>query len=275
MALTQQQLSVLLKPIEPRRVGKVQGRSHLEAWDVRRYLTRIFGFGGWDFRVLGTERIERIEIPPAKPGDKTRYTVVYQVTARLTIKDPEGNVIGSWDDGATGDSPNQLSIGDANDMALKTAMSQALKRCAMNLGDQFGLSLYNNGSTDPVVIRTLAPESEAQVDVEKVVEAEKVEPGEDSPLAEPEPIVERRSAPLVREPVVVKPPKPSGVKPEASEAAVNLSRSAQQCRSREGAVSVRQMIWAAHTRGEVTDSEFEKLSGYINTIIDKYQEVNA
>jgi hypothetical protein len=40
-------------------------------------------------------------------------------------------------------------------MAIKTAESDAFKRAAINLGDQFGLSLYNNGSTQPVVKQTL------------------------------------------------------------------------------------------------------------------------
>jgi hypothetical protein len=45
-------------------------------------------------------------------------------------------------------------------MAIKTAESDALKRAAINIGDQFGLSLYNNGSTTPVVVKTLvAPEA--------------------------------------------------------------------------------------------------------------------
>jgi len=34
---------------------------------------------------------------------------------------------------------------------MKTALSQAMKRCAVNLGDGFGLSLYNDGSRDAVV----------------------------------------------------------------------------------------------------------------------------
>ena len=46
-------------------------------------------------------------------------------------------------------------IGDAHDMALKTAESGALKRAATNLGDQFGLSLYNDGSMLPLVKRVV------------------------------------------------------------------------------------------------------------------------
>jgi recombination DNA repair RAD52 pathway protein len=40
-------------------------------------------------------------------------------------------------------------------MAIKSAESDALKRAAINLGTQFGLSLYNNGSLRDVVIQTL------------------------------------------------------------------------------------------------------------------------
>jgi hypothetical protein len=51
-------------------------------------------------------------------------------------------------------------------MAIKTAETQALKRCAINLGDQFGLSLYRNGSTAPLV-RKLADGSEIAEVVEQ------------------------------------------------------------------------------------------------------------
>lgn len=40
-------------------------------------------------------------------------------------------------------------------MAIKTAESDALKRAAINLGTQFGLSLYNNGSTADIIRATL------------------------------------------------------------------------------------------------------------------------
>jgi hypothetical protein len=45
--------------------------------------------------------------------------------------------------------------GDLHDNAIKTAASDGLKRCAINLGTQFGLSLYDNGSRTDVVKMTL------------------------------------------------------------------------------------------------------------------------
>jgi len=44
---------------------------------------------------------------------------------------------------------------DAHDLAYKSAISLSIKRAAIALGDQFGLSLYNKGQTDALVIRTL------------------------------------------------------------------------------------------------------------------------
>jgi hypothetical protein len=45
--------------------------------------------------------------------------------------------------------------GEAHDMAIKTAESDGLKRAAINLGTQFGLSLYNDGTLKDVVGATL------------------------------------------------------------------------------------------------------------------------
>ena len=47
------------------------------------------------------------------------------------------------------------SRGDAHDNAVKTAESQALKRMAINMGTQFGLSLYRDGQIEDVVRLTL------------------------------------------------------------------------------------------------------------------------
>ena len=154
--ITQAQYNYLRQGIDPSRVRQMQGQSHIEAWDVRRTLIRIFGFGGFDIEDRGVHLIAQIETPPDRPNGKTRYTVVYRADVRLVVKDPAGRPIAHFDDSATGDAINMPSIGDAHDFALKTACSQALKRCATNLGDQFGLSLYNKGGTGGVVVKSLA-----------------------------------------------------------------------------------------------------------------------
>lgn len=159
--LSPEQVKVLLSPLDANRIKKVQNQSHLEAWDVRRWLLRVFGWDGWSFELISCDLVYELIRPQLDsrnveiPG-KVRATVVYRVLGRLRIRDRHGNELAVFEDGACGDSVNQPSIGDAHDMALKTANSQALKRCAMNLGDQFGLSLYNDGSAEQVVNATAA-----------------------------------------------------------------------------------------------------------------------
>ncbi|MDK1476822.1 Rad52/Rad22 family DNA repair protein [Streptomyces sp. 549] len=153
--LSDAQLTWLLSPIRSSRVGKDgKGFAHVEAWDIRRHLIRCFGFGGYSTELLFADLMHERETP-AKNGGKSRWTVVYRCAVRLTVK-VAGIELGRWHGIATGDAINLPSVSDAHDLALKTADSQALKRAAVNLGDQFGLSLYNNGSHDAVVLRTLA-----------------------------------------------------------------------------------------------------------------------
>ena len=158
--LTGEQLDLLMRPLNGNRVQEHKGQAHLEAWDVRRWLTRVFGFTGWKDEILSLDLVHQSVWPwvdgkgEPVPG-KHRATVVYRVTLRLVVKDVHGRELNSWEDVATGEAINQASVGDAHDLAVKAAVSQALKRCAVNLGDQFGLSLYNDGGTAPVIVRTV------------------------------------------------------------------------------------------------------------------------
>lgn len=162
--LTGEQVKALLAPLYPGRVQNLRGQSHLEAWDVRRHLIRIFGFGGFDIETLKLDLVHEREKPSTdKDGQAiSRWTVVYRAEVRLIIKSADGHPIAHYDDAATGDAMNMPSIGDAHDFAVKTAVSQALKRCSTNLGDQFGLSLYDGGCVEPVVLRTLIGAPAAQ-----------------------------------------------------------------------------------------------------------------
>lgn len=179
MALIAPQVDKLFSPLHPSRVQQDnKGMAHLAAWDIRRWLIRIFGPTGWKIETLSCDLI--FEKATQTKAKRDAWYVGYRVHSRLTIFDVKGEELTFFEDGAVGDA-TLPTLGDAHDMAMKTALSQSLKRCAMNLGDQFGLSLYNNGSTDPVVGRSLAHpaigESEAadavQGDTETSSEPEK------------------------------------------------------------------------------------------------------
>lgn len=159
--LNEEQVSVLLRAIKPSRVMIANGQSHVPAYDVAAHLTRILGFGGWDSELLSKELLfEDYETRErTKDGHTTSYkvwTVGYSSTVRLIIKDTTGREVAHWENGACGDAINQPSRADAHHLAMTTAMSTALKRCAaFGLGDQFGLSLYNRGSQSALVGKTL------------------------------------------------------------------------------------------------------------------------
>jgi hypothetical protein len=158
--LSTAQYDYLIARLKASRVQQHKGNSYVEAWDVKRHLIRIFGFGGYDTETK-VEVVAQIEHPTLDgkgqpvPGGKSRWTVVYRAHMRLIVKDPAGTPIAFHEEVACGDSANQPSLGDAHDNASKSAVSGALKRCATNWGDQFGLGLYNDGKTDPVVTKSL------------------------------------------------------------------------------------------------------------------------
>jgi Rad52/22 family double-strand break repair protein len=146
--LSDEQLAALLGPIKPHRVSKDgKGFSHVEAYEIRSHLSRIFGLARWDEEVISQDLV----FESASSGEKPKWTVCYRSLVRLTVRAADGTHLATYTEGATGDATNMPSRADAHDMALKTSQSQALKRCAVNLGDQFGLSLYNKGSYSPLV----------------------------------------------------------------------------------------------------------------------------
>jgi recombination DNA repair RAD52 pathway protein len=127
--------------VSQRKGGGGKMLSYLEAWEVRAHLIRIFGFGNWSWDVTSTELVFESE-------SDGKWSVGYRVLGTLSI----GGT--TYSEAAVGSS-TLGQRGEAHDMAIKTAESDALKRAAMNLGDQFGLSLYKNGSIKPVVQQTL------------------------------------------------------------------------------------------------------------------------
>lgn len=155
MKLSNEQYEQLLKPLNASRVAQRNqagiSLSYLEAWDVKAHLIRIFGFGGWSADVLSAD------LAFEEKDEKGRWNVGYKVVMRLRIHSTD-DFLGdtTYTEAAVGSS-TQPQRGEAHDMAIKTAESDALKRAAINLGTQFGLSLYDNGNRNDVVKKTLVP----------------------------------------------------------------------------------------------------------------------
>ncbi len=158
--LTIEQHNVLARPINPSRVAKRSGGggkqlSYLESWDVRAHLIRMFGYCNYDAEVTDSHLVFQRDVKLGENKDRDGWEVAYAATVRLTIRDPKGHRLCRYAESAVGSETGSVGLGDLHDNALKTAASDALKRCAINLGNQFGLSLYDHGTTTDVIKRTL------------------------------------------------------------------------------------------------------------------------
>ena len=154
--LNEQQQETLLKPINISRIAKRSGGggkslSYLESWDVKAHLIRIFGFGGWSWQVISADLAY-------EEKTEKNWSVGYKVIGKLWVNE----LYCEYTEAAVG-SAQLPQRGEAHDMAIKTAESDSIKRAAINLGTQFGLSLYNNGSTKDVVIEVLAKQEISNV----------------------------------------------------------------------------------------------------------------
>jgi recombination DNA repair RAD52 pathway protein len=151
---TPAQRDILLEPIKPHRVARDnKGMAYVEGYEIQAHLNRIFGFEGWDKELIKLELL-------FEKNENERCWVTYLCELRLTIRTTEGVIAKVVEEAGTGSAQNQPSRGDAHDLALKSAITDALKRCAKDLGDQFGLSLYKKGSMEALVKRVIPYEEE-------------------------------------------------------------------------------------------------------------------
>lgn len=152
--LTENQLRTLMSPLNQNRISRrKQGSaslSYLEAWDVKATLIRVFGFGGFSAECIDTDVFDIRQIGGA---DSKKFSVSARCTVRLTIH--QLGVV--FTETAASSQTGSQGIGDVADFAIKTAESDALKRAAVYLGTQFGMSLYDKGSTQEVVRVIVAP----------------------------------------------------------------------------------------------------------------------
>jgi hypothetical protein len=175
--------------------GGGKALSYVEAYDIRATLNKVFGFAEWSYVVEQAEIVQVERDIPKADGKVTAFRVTAMVRSKIII-----NQTGVEYGGVAVSSQNGSQIGEVADFAMKTADSDALKRAAMNLGTQFGLSLYNDGSRNDVVKMGLAPGQEWNVPAKlaekagerlKALEAGGVPPGPSQGSAEGQELVAR------------------------------------------------------------------------------------
>lgn len=113
--------------------------SYLEGHFVVRQLNKIFGNGEWSYSINNLTKVEEIDTKTKQGKDVKRVGYLCQ----LVLKIPSDKGTTEIEDVGFG-SGIDASLGKAHESASKEAVTDALKRCAKNLGDAFGLSLYDN-----------------------------------------------------------------------------------------------------------------------------------
>jgi len=125
--------------------------SYLEGWYVTNRLNKIFGNLKWSYDI---ERLDKVFEGTIKDRyDKDVFTVSYTARVRLTVpsfkdtpKGDEALYYGSgavYEDVGFGNGTDKKDPGKAHELATKEAITDALKRCARNLGMSMGLALYD------------------------------------------------------------------------------------------------------------------------------------
>jgi DNA recombination protein Rad52 len=137
MAFTGTQVHLLKAKLDPRyvRTRNFNGctLSYIEGWHAISEANRIFGYEAWDRRTVSATCVWT----EVKGGT---YRAVYSAKVRITVRAGEVSVVregsGTCEAAAT-------TAGQAHELALKGAETDATKRALATFGNPFGLALYD------------------------------------------------------------------------------------------------------------------------------------
>jgi len=137
MAFTTAQLRHLKAKLDPkcvrtRRAGGIT-LHYIEGWHAIAEANRIFGFDGWDRETVSTNCVSNTK----SRGD---YTVAYTAKVRITVRATKATIVR---EGCGSGEAKAFTPGQAHDLALKSAETDATKRALASFGNSFGLALYD------------------------------------------------------------------------------------------------------------------------------------
>jgi recombination DNA repair RAD52 pathway protein len=124
--------------ISNRSAGNGLSLSYLEGWYVIDRLNKVVGQGNWQYEA---EAITRVFETTIERGNKKGRAVSYTATVRLTAE--FGDKVVSFVDIGAGKGIDYGTGLEADESAVKEAVTDGLKRCAKNLGMSMGLALYD------------------------------------------------------------------------------------------------------------------------------------
>jgi DNA recombination protein Rad52 len=106
---------------------------YIEGWHAIAEANRIFGFDGWDRETLSSTCVW-------SGSSRGEHTIAYTARVRISVRAGEEIVV--REGSGTGEA-RALSPGQAHELALKSAETDATKRALASFGNAFGLALYD------------------------------------------------------------------------------------------------------------------------------------
>ena len=170
MTLSDTQVRQLRAKLDERHVKTRRAKGielhYVEGWHVISEANRIFGFDAWDRRTLAVSCV-------ASSGEGDRHVAAYTAKVRVTVR--AGDTLVLREGSGTGEGVG-ATTGQAHDIALKSAETDATKRALATFGNPFGLALYDREqlgvrkrATDPTnlvrwILRGASGEEQARYD---------------------------------------------------------------------------------------------------------------
>ena len=137
MAFTDAQVRQLKAKLDPRYIKSRSANgvdlSYVEGWHVIDEANRIFGFDAWDRRTIVATCVWS-----GKSGQV--YAAAYTAKVRVSVRAGEVAVV--REGSGTGEG-KASTPGQAHELALKGAETDATKRALATFGNSFGLALYD------------------------------------------------------------------------------------------------------------------------------------
>ncbi len=136
----------LSQPLDPSRVKTRKGTgreqvSYIEGWDVIDALNSVFGFFGWSRETVLMERLHepQLIVDPEDPKNN-KVVAAYRAKVKITAYADNRTVVR---EGSAAARSFARTASEAEEQAIKSAETDAMKRAAVTFGDQFGNCLYD------------------------------------------------------------------------------------------------------------------------------------
>src|SRR5262245_28825620 len=142
MAFTDSQLRKLKERVKAHHIKTREAEGitlhYLEGWHVIAEANRIFGFEGWDRKTVHSQCVWTKMMG-------TRFTAAYVARMKIIVRAGDIRIVR---EGSGAGETTAITPGQAHELALKAAETDATKRALSTFGNAFGLSLYGGAGED-------------------------------------------------------------------------------------------------------------------------------